>query len=186
LTITRASLALFLTAGLLTAAPIGARADTPRDPPPTEAHPLSLSVGIGGGYASIRPDNTDTLDREFVAVNLQIGWQLSPRWRIGMDVHGGVFAVEDDWLSINHIDLGVSLFPFAGFGAYLKAAIGLGYLNVTYSRTVVAPDLLGALGYELRLAERYGIGIEASCGFIRFPDGIELDGAVAAVLTFHL
>ncbi len=150
-------------------------------------HPLSLGVGLGGGSTSIRPHGVGSLDSGFVAAMVHLGWQLVPALRIGMEVHGGTFALHDDWLSVNHISLAaVSLFPAPAFGFYLKAGIGLGYLNTTAASTTTGFDLLAAVGYEHWFMEHFGAGLEGWVARTSYGDGVEADGGGVVMVLFRL
>jgi hypothetical protein len=171
-----------LLAGLATVAGLAA-------PVQAEAkdHPLFLGVGLGGGAISIQPTGAAGLDRTFVAGLLHIGYQLTPAWRAGLDVHGGTFSVGSDWLSTTHVSLATaSFFPDAPGGFYLKAGLGIGYLNTTYARTHVGLDVLGAVGWERHLGEQFAAGVEAWYAFTRYSDGRAADGALAATFAYRL
>jgi hypothetical protein len=151
------------------------------------AHPLLLGVGLGGGAISIQPQGAAGLERTFVAGLMHIGYQLTPAWRAGLDVHGGTFSVGNDWLSTTHVSIGtVSFFPDAPGGLYLKLGLGIGYLNTTYARTRVGLDVLGAVGWEHPIGDRFAAGVEAWYAFTRYSDGRAADGAVAATFAYRL
>ncbi len=164
----------------LTLRSAGARADE-------QAHPLFLGLGLGAGAASVQPHDAAGLERRAVMCLMHVGYQLSPAWRAGLDVHGGTFAVENDWVSVNHISIGtVTFFPDAPGGLYLKAGLGVGYLNTTYLRSHSGLDVLAATGWEHHLGEQWAVGVEAWYALTRLSDGTLADASLAALLAYRL
>lgn len=165
---------------------------------PHERNGFLIGFGVGGGSAEVNFDN----DGESVSSDRQgggagafrIGFALRPDLTLALESSGWVHKetvvilgedVDATW-SLSSTVAGLTWYPQAG-GFYLRGGLGIGRVALeledggfNFTADDTGLGLLGGLGYEWRLTQKFALGPQLTAGFINLgeeeaDDGTTLD-----------
>jgi hypothetical protein len=142
-----------------------------------------IGLGLGWGNAGANlAGNIDTERENSGSANFRLGWSVSQSVTMGLENSSWVKSYEldpstDMKLTTTATTFAVTVFP-QNVGVYLRGGIGVAAASVEVKSAVTVSDteyglgLLGAVGYEWRLTQKFALGPQLQWAYLNINDEI--------------
>lgn len=151
-----------------------------------DTHPHSrtgffIGFGLGWGNAGANlAGNIDTERENSGSANFRLGWSVSESVTLGLENSSWVKSYQldpstDMKLTTTATTFAVTVFP-QNVGVYLRGGIGVAAASVEVKSVVTVSDteyglgLLGAVGYEWRLTQKFALGPQLQWAYLDIND----------------
>jgi hypothetical protein len=175
-TLAAAAVLVMLGAGTATAQ----RYYSPAPPPPARASVLlGGGIGIGGFDVQFGDEEPEEYDEAF-AYELRFGGMISPRFALGVELHGMSQDLEEDGfeLTVYQRNLGAFVRWWATRRFWLQGGIASARIGASYGGgddvTYKGLGMSGALGFEVLHAPQYALDIGLHLAGARYDTDDEL------------
>ena len=140
-------------------------------------------IGLGAGWGNMGVDlgSPDADRQNSVSGNFRFGWSVMDNLAIGLESSSwtknyDVDATTDLSLLANVTTFAMTFFP-GNMGMYLRGGLGFSSARAEFKsggveigQTEYGLGLLGAIGYEWRLTEKFALGPQAQWAYLNIDD----------------
>ena len=148
---------------------------------PHERSGWLLGLNLGAGTAGVNVSGYDS-DREGGAAgNLRVGYAVQNQFAVGLEGNGWTKEVDNETWTFSFGGPSFTYYP-GSQGFYLRGAIGAGTVKyeaesggVTFSAKDSGFGVLGAVGYEFRLARKFALGPQVDFSYAKVNDDLSVN-----------
>lgn len=131
---------------------------------PHERDGWTLGLNLGGGTAGVNVSGFDSGREGGAAGNLRVGYAFQNQFAVGLEGNAWTKNVDNETWTFSFGGPTFTFYP-GSQGFYLRGGVGVGTAKyeaesggVTFSASDNGFGVLGAAGYEFRLARKFSLG----------------------------
>jgi len=141
----------------------------------------TLGLNLGGGTAGVNFSGFDTNREGGAAGNFRVGYAFQNQFAVGLEGAAWTKNENDQTVTFSFGGPAFTFYP-GSQGFYLRGGIGVGTAKweaqdggVTYSVSDNGFGVLGAMGYEFRLARKFALGPQVDFNYAKVNDDLSVN-----------